>query len=553
MGCCCSWARGLRGNSMGCCCSWARGLRCSSMGCCCSWVRGLRCSSMGCCCSWVRGLRAVRCSSMRILSCACCCSWIRGVCGRTKREAGQETSTSETKKTKRKWGRGFCGMASHEVEEPLTSETKKTKRKWGRGFCGMASHEAEEPLTSETKKKRKNVAASSEPDKKRWFKNKIWKKKKAKNEQLATLVKEISLANSPKARAAAGEILRIGNHNIPSRVFTHSQLSDATNSFSQENLLGEGGFGRVYRGYIPETMEVIAVKQLDKDGLQGNREFLVEVLMLSLLHHPNLVTLLGYCTECDQKILVYEYMPLGSLQDHLLDLTPKSQPLSWHTRMKIAVDAARGLEYLHEVANPPVVYRDLKASNILLDGNFSAKLADFGLAKLGPVGDKTHVTTRVMGTYGYCAPEYAMSGKLTKMSDIYCFGVVLLELITGRRAIDTTKPTREQILVHWAAPLFKDKKKFTKMADPLLDSKYPLKGLYQALAISSMCLQEEAISRPLISDVVTALTFLADPNYDPPDDIEPLPISVPNYDKGISLREAEISLSGFEEKQVEDS
>lgn len=117
--------------------------------------------------------------------------------------------------------------------------------------------------------------------------------------------------------------------------------------------------------------------------------------------------------------------------------------------MKIAVDAARGLEYLHEVANPPVVYRDLKASNILLDGNFSAKLADFGLAKLGPVGDKTHVTTRVMGTYGYCAPEYAMSGKLTKMSDIYCFGVVLLELITGRRAIDTTKPTREQILVHW--------------------------------------------------------------------------------------------------------
>lgn len=131
------------------------------------------------------------------------------------------------------------------------------------------------------------------------------------------------------------------------------------------------------------------------------------------------------------------------------DLTPKSQPLSWHTRMKIAVGAARGLEYLHEVANPPVIYRDLKASNILLDGSFNAKLADFGLAKLGPIGDKSHVTTRVMGTYGYCAPEYAMSGKLTKMSDIYCFGVVLLELITGRRAIDTTKPTREQILVHW--------------------------------------------------------------------------------------------------------
>ncbi|XP_047044219.1 probable serine/threonine-protein kinase PBL7 [Lolium rigidum] len=446
------------------------------------------------------------------------------VCGRKKREAGQETSTSET---------------------------KKTKRKWGRGFCGKTAQEAEEPLTSETKKKRKNGATSSETDKKRWLKTRIWRKKKAKNDQLASLVKEISLANSPKARAAAGEILRIGNHNIPSRVFTFGQLSDATNSFSPENLLGEGGFGRVYRGYISETMElapqdvvlhttVIAVKQLDKDGLQGNREFLVEVLMLSLLHHPNLVTLLGYCTECDQKILVYEYMPLGSVQDHLLDLTPKSQPLSWHTRMKIAVGAARGLEYLHEVANPPVIYRDLKASNILLDGSFNAKLADFGLAKLGPVGDKSHVTTRVMGTYGYCAPEYAMSGKLTKMSDIYCFGVVLLELITGRRAIDTTKPTREQILVHWAAPLFKDKKKFIKMADPLLDNKFPLKGLNQALAISSMCLQEEATSRPLISDVVTALTFLADPNYDPPDDIEPQPISGPFFDREFSLREPEL-------------
>nr|AAQ93630.1 putative protein kinase [Triticum turgidum] len=513
--------------------------------------------------------------------------WRRNFCGWTSHEA-KEPSTSETKKTKRKWGRNFCGWTSHEAEEPLTSETKKTKRKWGRNFCGWTSHEAEEPSTSETKKKRKNGASSSEPDKKRWFKTKIWRKKKAKNKQLATLVKEISLPNSPKARAAAGEILRIGNHNIPSRVFTYSQLSDATNSFSQENLLGEGGFGRVYKGYIPETMEVIsipspsflfyvslswhlkmlcyiqqqhlpdvnyviAVKQLDKDGLQGNREFLVEVLMLSLLHHPNLVTLLGYCTECDQKILVYEYMPLGSLQDHLLDLTPKSQPLSWHMRMKIAVDAARGLEYLHEVANPPVVYRDLKASNILLDGNLSAKLADFGLAKLGPVGDKTHVTTRVMGTYGYCAPEYAMSGKLTKMSDIYCFGVVFLELITGRRAIDTTKPTREQILVHWAAPLFKDKKKFTKMADPKLDSKYPLKGLYHALAISSMCLQEEASSRPLISDVVTALTFLADPNYDPPDDIEPLPITVPDFDRGISLGEPEEVKEKFEGKQVEDS
>ncbi|KAL6609710.1 hypothetical protein ACP70R_039679 [Stipagrostis hirtigluma subsp. patula] len=445
--------------------------------------------------------------SCNLLRCACCCSWIRGVCGRGAKEATQEASTSDAKR-------------------------KKKKRKWVRGVCGGTVKEAEEPLTSESKKKRKNPTTDPEPGKKKWIKKKIWgRKKKKKNEQggLASLVKEISLSNSPKQRAAVGEILRIGNNNIPSRVFTFRQLAEATNSFNPENLLGEGGFGRVYKGYIQDTTEVIAVKQLDKDGLQGNREFLVEVLMLSLLHHPNLVTLLGYSTDCDQRILVYEYMPLGSLQDHLLDLTPNSQPLSWHTRMKIAVGAARGIEYLHEIANPPVIYRDLKASNILLDGSFNAKLSDFGLAKLGPVGDKSHVSTRVMGTYGYCAPEYAMTGKLTKMSDIYSFGVVLLELITGRRAIDTTKPTREQILVHWAAPFFKDKRKFAKMADPLLDKKFPLKGLYQALAISSMCLQEESSSRPLISDVVTALSFLADPNYDPPDDIkDPLPITIPD-------------------------
>lgn len=135
----------------------------------------------------------------------------------------------------------------------------------------------------------------------------------------------------------------------------------------------------------------------------------------------------------------------------LADLPPNAVGLPWQTRMKIVVGAAKGIEYLHEVANPPVIYRDLKASNILLDQDFNPKLSDFGLAKLGPVGDNSHVSTRVMGTYGYCAPEYAMTGKLTKMSDIYSFGVVLLELITGRRAIDTSKPTEEQILVHWVS------------------------------------------------------------------------------------------------------
>nr|DAD34156.1 TPA_asm: hypothetical protein HUJ06_004796 [Nelumbo nucifera] len=237
--------------------------------------------------------------------------------------------------------------------------------------------------------------------------------------------------------------------NIAAQTFTFRELATATRNFRQECLLGEGGFGRVYKGRLESTGQVVAVKQLDRDGLQGNREFLVEVLMLSLLHHPNLVNLIGYCADGDQRLLVYEYMPLGSLEDHLHDLPPDKEPLDWNTRMKIAAGAAKGLEYLHDKANPPVIYRDFKSSNILLDEGFHPKLSDFGLAKLGPVGDKSHVSTRVMGTYGYCAPEYAMTGQLTVKSDVYSFGVVFLELITGRKAIDSTRAHGEQNLVTW--------------------------------------------------------------------------------------------------------
>ncbi|MBA0850043.1 hypothetical protein Goshw_024501, partial [Gossypium schwendimanii] len=241
--------------------------------------------------------------------------------------------------------------------------------------------------------------------------------------------------------------------------------------------------------------------------------------MLSLLHHPNLVNLIGYCADGDQRLLVYEFMPLGSLEDHLhgkdANLPPDKEPLDWNTRMKIAAGAAKGLEYLHDKASPPVIYRDLKSSNILLDEGYHPKLSDFGLAKLGPVGDKTHVSTRVMGTYGYCAPEYAMTGQLTLKSDVYSFGVVFLELITGRKAIDNMLAPGEQNLVAWARPLFKDRRKFPKMADPLLQGRYPMRGLYQALAVAAMCLQEQAATRPLIGDVVTALTYLASQTYDP--------------------------------------
>ncbi|KAF6150561.1 hypothetical protein GIB67_030362 [Kingdonia uniflora] len=306
-----------------------------------------------------------------------------------------------------------------------------------------------------------------------------------------------------------------GPGRIAAQTFTFRELALAAKSFRRDCLLGEGGFGRVYKGRLENSNQVVAIKQLDRNGSQGNREFLVEVLMLSLLHHPNLVNLIGYCADGDQRLLVYEYMPLGSLEDHLQDPSPDKKRLDWTTRMKIAAGAAKGLEYLHDKANPPVIYRDLKCSNILLGEDYHPKLSDFGLAKLGPVGDNTHVSTRVMGTYGYCAPEYAMTGQLTLKSDVYSFGVVLLEILTGRKAIDNSKVAAEINLVTWARPLFKDRKKFPKMADPNLQGQYPARGLYQALAIAAMCLQETPNMRPLIADVVTALSYLARQAFNP--------------------------------------
>ncbi|KAK9109467.1 hypothetical protein Sjap_017527 [Stephania japonica] len=296
------------------------------------------------------------------------------------------------------------------------------------------------------------------------------------------------------------------------RSFTFRELAAATKNFKEANLIGQGGFGKVYKGIL-ETGQTVAIKQLDHNGLQGNREFIVEVLMLSLLHHSNLVTLIGYCTDGDQRLLAYEYMPMGCLEDHLFDLTPDKAPLDWNTRIKIAVGAAQGLEYLHCKADPPVIYRDLKSANILLDDEFNPKLSDFGLAKLGPVGDNTHVSTRVMGTHGYCAPEYAMSGKLTLKSDLYSFGVVMLELITGRKAIDTTKMRAEQNLVSWSRPYFKDRRRFAQLADPLLEGRFPVRCFHHAIAITAMCLQEQPNFRPLIGDVVVALEYLASQPY----------------------------------------
>ncbi|KAL7148392.1 hypothetical protein ABFS83_06G175600 [Erythranthe nasuta] len=289
--------------------------------------------------------------------------------------------------------------------------------------------------------------------------------------------------------------------------FTFRELATATKNFRQECLLGEGGFGKVFKGTLVPSGQVVAVRQLDRNGVQGGKDFVLELSNLSFLHHQNLVKIIGYCADGDQRLLVYEYLSSGSLKNHLFDLPAGKKPIDWSTRMKVALGIAEGLEYLHEKADPPIIYRDLKSSNILLDDANNPRLSEYGLAKLVQSGNK--MQPRVMAGYGYCAPEYERQGELTLKSDVYSFGVVLLELITGRPAMDTSRPTEEQNLVSWAQPIFRDPSKFPDMADPLLRKQFNVTGLNQAVGVAAMCLQEEPSARPLISDISAALSFLA--------------------------------------------
>ncbi|EPS60576.1 hypothetical protein M569_14225, partial [Genlisea aurea] len=319
----------------------------------------------------------------------------------------------------------------------------------------------------------------------------------------------VSSPRSSNGDGNVGEELRVSSQ---LRKFTYNELKLATRNFRPDSLLGEGGFGCVFKGWINETDATpvrpgtgltVAVKTLNHDGLQGHREWLAEVNYLGELIHPNLVKLIGYCIEDDQRLLVYEFMPRGSLENHLFK---RSLPLSWCVRLKIAANAAKGLAFLHEEAAKPVIYRDFKTSNILLDADYSAKLSDFGLAKDAPEGDKTHVSTRVMGTYGYAAPEYVMTGHLTAKSDVYSFGVVLLELLSGRRSMDKNRPNGEHNLVEWARPyLGGDQRRFYRLIDPRLEGRFSIKGAQMAVQLAARCLSRDAKNRPAMSQVVRAL------------------------------------------------
>ncbi|KAH1113404.1 hypothetical protein J1N35_006782 [Gossypium stocksii] len=285
--------------------------------------------------------------------------------------------------------------------------------------------------------------------------------------------------------------------------FTYEELSVATNGFSKANMIGQGGFGYVFKGVFPNEKEV-AIKCMKAGSGQGDREFQAEVEIVSRVHHRHLVSLVGYCVAGDQRMLVYDFVPNKTLEHHLHG---KGVPVMDFTcRLRIALGAAKGLAYLHEDCHPRIIHRDIKGANILIDNNFEAMVADFGLVRL-TAENHTHVSTRVMGTFGYLAPEYASTGKLTEKSDVFSFGIMLLELITGKPPVDLTNKM-EDTLVDWARPLL-DRALATgnhdELIDPRLEGNYDHGEMQRMVACASASIRHSAKRRPKMSQIVRAL------------------------------------------------
>ncbi|XVF88728.1 hypothetical protein PTKIN_Ptkin19aG0074000 [Pterospermum kingtungense] len=289
----------------------------------------------------------------------------------------------------------------------------------------------------------------------------------------------------------------------PPRWFTYAELKHATNGFSQLNFLAEGGFGSVHRGILPDG-QVIAVKQHKLASSQGDREFCSEVEVLSCAQHRNVVMLIGFCIEDGKRLLVYEYICNGSLDFHLYGRNHDT--LQWSARQKIAVGAARGLRYLHEECRVGcIVHRDMRPNNILVTHDFEPLVGDFGLARWQPDGDKG-VETRIIGRFGYLAPEYAQSGQITEKADVYSFGVVLVELITGRKAMDLKLPKGQQCLTEWARPLLKSHA-IRELVDPRLGNSYAEQEVYRMMQCASLCIRRDPQSRPRMSQVLRMLEW----------------------------------------------
>nr|XP_043618839.1 receptor like protein kinase S.2-like isoform X2 [Erigeron canadensis] len=303
------------------------------------------------------------------------------------------------------------------------------------------------------------------------------------------------------------------------KLFSLDELKHATRNFSDDMVVGEGAFGKVFEGWVEEETYApskvgygipVAVKKLDPDSMQGVEEWQSEVKFLSKLGHPNIVKLLGYCSEDKDLLLVYEFLH-GSLENYVLksNIFPTNAEgfgltLSWSMRVKIMMGTAQGIAFLHSKENQ-IIFRDLKASNILLDKDFNAKIADFGLARHGPINGETQVCTQVMGTYGYAAPEYVATGHLNGKNDIYAFGVVLLETLTGLHVLDKTRPVKEQNLVEWMRPMLSNKEKVKTIVDSSLYQDYPPEAAYRYAQLILKCTQAEPKDRPSIEQVLQSL------------------------------------------------
>ncbi|KAL2551215.1 Protein kinase superfamily protein [Forsythia ovata] len=329
-----------------------------------------------------------------------------------------------------------------------------------------------------------------------------------------------SSAGLSRFSAAASDDTCVSGEILPTpnlKNYTFADLNKATKNFKSDMVLGEGSFGTVFKGLVdsktlsPSKVRngmLVAIKKLNLKSFHGYEEWQAVVNFLGRLSHPNLIKLLGYCCKDKELLLVYEFMQRGSLENHLFIRSVAIEPLSWDKRLKIAIGAARGLAFLH-ISDTQVIYRDFKASNILLDGNYNAKISDFGLAKLGPSEGNSHVTTRVKGTYGYATPEYIATGYLHVKSDVYGFGVVLLEMLTGLPVLDYKRPIGQRDLVFYAKPFLSQKRKVMSIMDARMDGQYSSKAALQASQLTLRCLESEPIKRPSIKEVVEALEQIA--------------------------------------------
>nr|POE82531.1 putative serine/threonine-protein kinase pix13 [Quercus suber] len=328
---------------------------------------------------------------------------------------------------------------------------------------------------------------------------------------------ETDSSSSKNDEIVLGQIL-----STPSlRIFSLTELKVATKNFRPDTILGEGGFGQIFKGWLKDKGQsksgnrmVIAVKKLHSESLQGFQEWQSEVNFLGRVIHPNLIKLLGYCWEERELLLIYEFMQKGSLDNHLFGRMSAVQPLPWDIRLKIAIGAARGLAFLH-TSDKQVIHRGFKSSNILLDGSYTAKISDFGLAKLGPSASQSHLTTRVMGTYGYAAPEYVATGHLYVKSDVYGFGIVLVEILTGLRAIDTNRPSGKHNLADWIKPYLSERRKLKLIMDTRLGGIYPSKTAFHISQLALKCLAATHKLRPSMEEVLEKLERLEAANERP--------------------------------------